>query len=254
MDLLILAAEWFIPSSVPEHGSLIHQSPNHNKDTLKFEMTEKAGVNRKDSMEDNPVYNQVSPAHSPQPPYQQTSMSDSYSPSTHDTHVEPSVSVAPNPVYGTNQATSDSPRPHRSTIRHVQNPVYGDSSNINTDGDVYSTPQTQLSAQSNDDDSTTQPEYSYAVVEPPTSGAAIRNHDQQAVAGETLQSIKTVVEHEYAMVDKSAKTSDVDVAPHSHTTPSYDQLKREQCTGDQEKPQITIRLAEDEDLGYSALT
>ena len=125
--------------------------------------------------------------------------------------------------------------------------MYGDSSNTNTDGDVYSTP--QPSAQSNGGDSATQPEYSYAVVEP-----AIHDHDQQAVAGGTLQSSKTVVEHEYAMVDKSAKTSEVDEVPHGHATLSYDQLKRELCTGDQEKSQTTIRLAEDKDLGYSALT
>ena len=125
--------------------------------------------------------------------------------------------------------------------------MYGDSSNTNTDGDVYSTP--QLSAQSNGDDSATQPEYLYAVVEP-----AIHDHDQQAIAGRTLQSSKTVFEHEYAMVDKSAKTGDVDEVPNGHATLSYDQLKRELCTGDQEKSQTTIRLAEDKELGYSALT
>jgi hypothetical protein len=179
-------------------------------------------------------------------------MSDSYSPSIHDTNVDSSASVAANPIYGVNGTSSDFPRPHRSTIRHVQNPVYGDPSNINTDGNVYSTP--HLSAQSNGDDSAAQPEYSYAMVDAPTSGAAVHGHDQQAIAGGTLQSTKPVVEHEYAMVDKSAKNSDVNVAPHSPTTPSYNQLKREQCTGDQEKSQTAIRLAEDEDLGYSALT
>ena len=240
-----------ILSSIPEHGSLIHQSPDHNKDTLKFEMTKKASVKREDSMEDNPVYNQVSPAHSPQPLQQESSMSDSNSPNVHDTQSdsnEPTVSVASNPVYGASQTSSGSPRPHRSTIRHIQNPVYGDSSDGKTDGNVYSTPH-QLSAQSNGDDIAGQPEYSYAVVDALTSGAAT----QQAAAGGTLQSTKTMVEQEYAMVDKSTKTSDIDVTPHSDTIQPYDQLKHEQCTGDQAKSPATIRLAEDQDLGYSVL-
>ena len=211
-------------------------------------------------MEDNPVYNEVSPIHSPQPPYLQTSVSDSSSPNVHDTTAdssEPTVSVAPNPVYGVSQASSESPRPHRSTIRHVQNPVYGDSSDVNTDGNVYSTPHLFLRSNGGD---TGQPEYSYAVVDTPISGAATQSHDQQATADGTLQSNNTVVEHEYAMVDKStdsARRGDVDVAPLGEDTAlPYDQLNHEQHTGDKAKSQTTVsvRLAEDEDLGYSALT
>ena len=167
------------------------------------------------------------------------------------THM-PTVSVASNPAYAVRQTSSGSPRPHHSTVRHVQNPVYGDSSDIKTDGNVYSTPH-QLSVQSSGDDIAGQPEYSYAMVDALTpSGAAT----QQAAAGGTLQSTKTVVEREYAMVDKSTKTSDIDVhvAPHGHITPPYDQLKHEQCAGDHGKPQTTIRLAEDKGLGYSVLT
>ena len=199
-------------------------------------------------MEGNPIYNHVSPAHSSQPPQpKESSMSDSNSPNTHDTqsdYSEPqTVSVASNPAYGVSQTSSGSPRPHRSTIRHVQNPIYGDSSDGKTDGNVYSTPH-QLSTQSNGDDIA---EYSYAVVDALASAVAT----QQAATGGTLQSTKTVVEHEYAMVDKSTKTSDVGVALHGHTTSPYDQLKHEQCTGDHGNRK---RLAEDEDLGYSVLT
>ena len=242
--------------SIPEHGSLMYQSPDHNKDTLKFEMIKKASVKREDSMQDNPVYNEISPVHSPQPPHQQSSASDSSSPNIPDTHVEPTVSMAPNPVYGVTdqlQTSSNAPQPHRSTIRHVQNPVYGDSSDVNKDRSVYSTPQLSSQSKFNDGD-TVQPEYSYAVVDTRTGGAAT-HADQQATAGGTLQSTKTVFDHEYAMVDKSTKTSDIDVAPHSHMASialPYDQLKREQCsTGDQVN---TVRLAEDEVLGYSALS
>ena len=201
-------------------------------------------------MEDNPVYNQVSPSHSPQPPQQKSSMSNSSSPNTYDTNAgssEPTINVAHNPVYGVSQisSSSGSPRPHRSTIRHVQNPVYGDPSDRNTDGNVYSTP--HLSTLKNDDDCR-QPEYSYAIVDAATSNVATQQ------AGGTLQSTETVVEHEYAM---SAKiTSSVPVGPHNHTDPPYDQLRHEQCTSDQGKSQTTtnIRLAEEKDLGYSVLT
>ena len=204
-------------------------------------------------MEDNPVYNQVSPAHSPQPPQQENSMSNSSSPNTHDTNAgssEPTSSVVPNPVYGVSQisSSSGSPRPHRSTIRHVQNPVYGDSSDRNTVGNVYSTP--HLSTQKNNDDCR-QPEYSYAIVDAATSNVATQQ------VGGTLQSTETVVEHEYAMVDKSAKiTSSVPVGPHNHAVPPYDQLRHEQCTSNGGKSQTTtnIRLAEEKDLGYSVLT
>lgn len=219
--------------------------PDH-KDTLKLEMTKKMSVKREDSMEDNPVYNQVSPTHSPQPPQQDSSMSDSSSPNTHDTHAdsgELTISVAPNPVYGVNQTSSGSPRPHRSTIRHIQNPVYGDPSDKNIDRNVYSTP--QLSTQSNSDNSG-QPEYSYAIVDAVTS-----NISTQQVGG-TLQS---VVEHKYAMIDQSVKIPG-DVPIHSHTALPYDQLRQhEECSSDKGKSQTTtIRLAEDEDLGYSVLT
>ena len=237
----------------------MYQSPDHNKDTLKFEMMKKASVKREDSMEDNPVYNEISPVHSPQPPHQQSSASDSSSPNIPDTHAEPTISMAPNPVYGVTdqlQTSSNSPQAHCSTIRHVQNPVYGDSSDVNKDGSVYSTPQLSSQSKCNGDD-TVQPEYLYAVVDTPTCGAAT-HADQQATVGGILQSTKTASNHEYAMVDKSTKTSDGDVVLHSHTAitaPPYEQLKREQCsTGDQVKSQTTVRLAEDEDLGYSVLT
>ena len=61
--------------------------------------------------------------------------------------------------------------------------------------------------------------------------------------------IVTVVEHEYAMVDKSVKSHNITAASLSHTPPPYDQLMHEQGTDDQGKSQS--RLAEDEDLGYS---
>ena len=208
-------------------------------------MTKKASVKREDSMEDNPVYNQVSPSHSSQSPQQGSSMSYSNSPTIHDTHAvsgAPATNVASNPVYGVSQTSSSSPRPLRSTIRHVQNPVYGDPSDRKTDENVYSTPQ-ELS---NGDNVSGQPEYSYATVEASTSGTATLQE------GGTLQSTKTVavVEHEYAMVDKSVKTHNVAAAPLSHTPPPYDQLMHEQGTRDQGKSQS--RLAEDEDLGYTA--
>ena len=203
-------------------------------------------------MEDNPVYNQVSPSHSPQSPQQKSSMPNSSSPNTYDTNAgssDPTINVAYNPVYGVSQisSSSGSPRPHRSTIRHVQNPVYGDPSDRNTDGNVCSTP--HLSTLKNGDDYR-QPEYSYAIVDAATSNVATQQ------AGGTLQSTETVVEHEYAMVDKSAKiTSSVPLVPHNHTAPPYDQLRHEQCTSNQGKSQTTanIRLAEENDLGYQSL-
>ena len=90
-------------------------------------MTKKANVKREDSMEDNPVYNQVSPSHSPQPPQQESSMSDSNSPTIHDTQChavsgEPTINMAPNPVYGVSQTSSSSPRPLRSTILSCPKP------------------------------------------------------------------------------------------------------------------------------------
>ena len=110
-----------------------------------------------------------------------------------------------------------------------------------TEENVYSTPQ-ELS-KFNGDNAAGQPEYSYATVETSTSGAATLRE------GGTLRSAKTVtvVEHEYAMVDKSVKTHNVTAAPLSRTPPLYDQLMHEQ--GDQGK--LQSRLAEDEELGYS---
>ena len=188
---------------------------------------------KKDSMMDNPVYDQVSPLHSPT---QDSSMSIS---TTNNTSVGASVTVAANPVYG---AETAHPKPQRSTIRHVQNPVYGDPSDKNT-GDVYSSVD-QSSPHAGEND---QQEYSYAVVE----GAARVALSQPATGRDsktstTFEEDGGFVEHEYAVVDKSAKAQDSAASLHDQTVLPYDQLKHEQ--GEQQQ---AVRLAENEDLGYS---
>ena len=205
---------------------------------------------KKDSMMDNPVYDQVSPLHSPTQEQKESSMSIS---TTNNTSVGASVTVAANPVYG---AETAHPKPQRSTVRHVQNPVYGDPSDKNT-GDVYSSVD-QSSPQPHAGENEQQ-EYSYAIVE----GAARVALSQPATGRDsktstTLEQNKSeedggFVEHEYAVVDKSAKAQDSTASLHDQTVLPYDQLKHEKSTSaGVNQDQSTIRLAENEDLGYSA--
>ena len=216
---------------------------------------EKSSMKREDSLEDNSIYNQISPTHSCNyPPMQQeSSVSDSSIPNIHDTHAcESSASVADNPTYGSgvNQNFADSsPRPQRSTIRQIQNPVYGDPFDRNsTYGNVYSAPQPPTYPSKFNDDDTGQPEYSYAMVQVSGSGAATQLDLEKS---KTSQSTEIpILENEYAVVDMAANVA-------SHTFLPYNVLKHEHTgtTSDQGELQTdSIRLADDESLGYSVLT
>ena len=192
-------------------------------------------------MTDNPAYSQVSLAHVPDHLKQkQNSMSNSTVSNT-------SAKLAANPVYG---ADTSSPQSHRSTIRYVENPVYGDPSGKNTDGDVYSSSSQLLSAQSTADNSTGELQYSYAIVGSSANCAVSKtSHDKNG----SLQSAETLVEHEYAVVDKSKKSINVAAPSHDQVAPPYQRLEHGQGIDEQSQTQTPVRLAEDGDLGYSAL-
>ena len=215
-------------SFITEPGLLRHLPDN----TLKIKM---ATTERKDSMTDNPTYDQASPAHIPQPQQLEHSKSDS---TVNNTYVEPQIDIAPNPVYGMDASFS---KPHRSTIRHVQCPIYGDSPVENTNGNVYSSPN-QLPIQSTSD-GREQPGYSYAMVEASVNGT---NKSAQQKNGSSQFSESLVQGHEYAMVDKSTNMQSVAV--------KYNKLKHEPSAADLSQHQSANRLVENEDLGYSALT
>ena len=217
-------------------------SPEPNKDTLKLEMTTKTALKNDSSMMDNPVYDQVSPDHTPQAQQQESSVSESA--------IDASVSIASNPVYAGTDSTPSYARPNRPTVRHVQNPVYGDPSDRSTDENTYSSAD-QMPALSHQDDSD-QPEYSYAIVDAPVGRNTNKvTKEASGSDGEAL------LKHEYAVVDKSKKTHHVvesspdDFVGHQ----PYDQLKHGHGTASsQNQAQRTVRLAENEDLGYSALS
>ena len=189
---------------------------------------------RKDSMMDNPVYDEASPANVPQPYQLESSISDS---TVNNTYVETQINIAPNPVYGMNDSFS---KPHHSTIRHVQCPIYGDQLNETADGSdtVYSSPD-ELPTKSTSDGSD-QPGYSYAMVE----ASANDNNKQKNTSSQSSETL--VQEHEYAMIDNSTNMHGV--------AATYNQLKHEPSETNLSKDQSTDRLAENEDLGYSALT
>lgn len=188
-------------------------------------------------MTDNPVYDQALPAHVPQPQQLEHSMSDS---TVNNTHDEPQINTAPNPIYGMGVSFS---KPHRSTIRHVQCPIYSDSPIENTDGNVYSSPY-QLLTQSTSDGSE-QPGYAYTMVE--TSTISTTTATQQKNGHSRIQLSESLIqEHEYAMVDKSTNVHSV--------AATYNKLNHESSAPDLSQHQNANRLAENEDLGYSAFT
>ena len=202
-------------------------------------MEQKTPLRAKDSTPDNPTYDQVSPVHAPNySQQQQSSMSDSIVNST-------SVDIAANPVYGADTSHSQS---RHSTIHLVQNPVYGSPSDKNTAESVYSSPDQLPSAQSTSGEL----EYSYAIVESSVSNRTVSktSHNKNG----SLQSTEALVEHEYAMVDKSKKISNVAALSHDQAAPFYECLEHAQGTVEQSQSQTTVRLAENEELGYSALT
>ena len=213
------------------------ESPEHEKNTLKYEMTQMTPAMIEDPLH-NPVYDQVSPAHATQQQQQENSLSNS---SINNT----SVHVAPNPVYGVDS------RSHRSTIRLVENPVYGDTTDSAVDTDVYSSPD-QLPMEPNADNSG-EVEYSYALVD--TSAKSVTNQaraPQQKMG--TSPSTEALVMHEYAMVDKSKKTRNIAALSSDQVAPPYERLQHEQGSTEQGQAQDVVRLAENEDFGYSALT
>ena len=204
---------------------------------------------KKDSMMDNPVYDQVSPLNSPSPEHQESSTSFSNSVTAISASIDMSTHVAPNPVDGVETAR---PKPHRSTIRKVQNPVYGDLSDKQTmaEGNVYSSVVDQPSLQQSADE-TGEQEYSYAMVE--TKVALSQLGEEEVKGRDTVntcatqeQSDVSFVDHKYAAVDMSAKARDNAASLRDQTVLLYDQLKhkhREQCQ---------TRLVENKELGYSA--
>ena len=164
------------------------------------------------SMVDNPIYDQAKPGHSPEPQQQESSVSNSHSPDVSGTstaQVEPEIDTAPNPVYG---IIASSPTSHRPTIRRVLNPVYGDPSDISTDGNVYS-PAPQSPVQSNADNNG----HLYAMIETSVSCATSRTTQENV----NLQSTEAQVEHEYDMVDKSTQKQNVTTAPYGNGVPPY---------------------------------
>ena len=190
---------------------------------------------REDSMTDNPAYDQTSPLNQVSQGEQQKSpVTDSTINNIYAMPTEPvaTIDTSRNPVYGIES------RPHRSTIRHVQNPVYGDPMDKSTDANVYSSPkQPPTQSTSNDSGNTG---YSYAMVNTGTMASSTTGVSTE---------FEVLVGHKYAMVDKSASDE-------CEVTSAYNQLKHEQssCTAHQSQQQSAARLAENEDLGYSALT
>ena len=197
-------------------------------------MTQKTPLEANDSMTDNPAYNQVSLTHAPHHSQQkQSSMSNSTMSST-SVHIEADTSL---------------PQSHHFTICCVPNPVYGYPSDKNMGGNVYRSPGELLRANSHN--SVGELEYSYVIVESSANCAA--NKTSRDKNGR-LQSTKTFVEREYAMVDKSKKTINVAVLSHDQGAPPYERLEHGQGIAKQSQTQTTVRLADDEDIGYSALT
>ena len=171
-------------------------------------------------MVDNPIYDQAKPGHSPEPQQQESSVSNSHSPDVSGTstaQVEPVIDLVPNLVYG---IIASSPMSHRPTICRVLNPVYGDPSSADDNGHLYTMIETSVSCTTS-------------------------NTTQENV---NLQSTEAQVEHEYDMVEKSTWKQNVTTAPHDNGVPPYDQLKHQQNV-----TQSTVRLAENEELGYSEL-
>ena len=196
-------------------------------------------------MDGNPNYGIASPVDTPQPQQQQNgSIPDSTTTRISTTeNSDVPISVAPNPIYGIDTSPC---RPQRSTIRHVQNPVYGDPSDKSTNEHVYSSPN-QLQTLSSDGDSGEPDTYRYATIKETAMDYTTTKATLQKNG--TSQSTQELLENEYAVVDMSTDTS-------NFASP-YDQLKREQNSDKhscQSQAQRTVRLSENKDLGYSTLT
>lgn len=203
-----------------------------------------------DSMMDNPVYDQVSPAHSTQVQQQQkSSVSDSRVSSTVSQATASPVNVASNPVYGENIDTfHPMSRPQRSTIRHVQNPVYGDPSDRGKNEEVYSTPD-DLS----NENRSGQPEYSYAIVNAPSSKTKANMATKQENDSSSSM-VEDPEKFEYTTVDKSKGTRNVATLLGNYSDQLYEKLKHEQSPARQGQARKITRLAENKELDYGTLT